>query len=135
MAKLTQEVTTTQTTVVELSPKLRQALMTKLTAYRQLTEQKKAIVAKLETLTAELDAIRDEAEEMSVSLEGYGTVTLVAGTYSKFNPKKFIALGGNLAIYEEAVEVKPRKAYAKVTIAGTESAYTKVALAGGQDDE
>ena len=110
--------TTTQTTEVTLSPKLRQALMTKLTAYRQLADQKKVIAAKLEKLTEELGDLRDEAEEMSVSLEGYGTVTLVAGEYSKFNPKKFVSLGGDLSIYKDAVELKPKKAYTKVTVVG-----------------
>ena len=114
--------TTTQTTEVQLSPKLRQALMTKLMAYRQLADQKKAVVAKLEKVTEELGVLRDEAEEMSVSLEGYGTVTLVAGTYKKFNPKKFVALGGNLAVYTEAVEEKPKAAFTKVTVPGASDA-------------
>jgi hypothetical protein len=55
---------------------------------------------------------------MSVSLEGYGTVTLVAGEYSKFNPKLFVALGGELSTYKAAVELKPKKAFTKVTVAG-----------------
>lgn len=118
MGKLSQDVTTTQTTVVELSPKLRQALQVKLTAYRQLADQKKAVVAKLEKLTEELGVLRDEAEEMSVSLEGFGTVTLVAGTYKAFNKKKYVALGGELALYDQAMEDKPRKAYNKITVAG-----------------
>jgi hypothetical protein len=115
-AKLSQEVMTT----TELSPKLRQALMTKLTAYRQLADQKKAVVAKLEALTEELGLLRDEAEEMSVTLEGYGTITLVAGTYKSFNKKRYVALGGELAIYDQAMEDKPRKAYNKITVAGVE---------------
>lgn len=118
MSKLSQDVTTTQTTVLELSPKLRQALMTKLVAYRQLADQKKAVVAKLEKLTEELGALRDEAEEMSVTVEGYGTVTLVAGEYSKFNPKLFVSLGGELSVYKVAMELKPKKAYTKVTVVG-----------------
>lgn len=120
MGGLRQETTTTQTTKVELSPKLRQALQTKLTAYRQLAEQKKVIAAKLEKLTEELGELRDQAEEMSVSVEGYGTVTLVAGTYKKFNPKLFVTLGGELALYEQALEEKPKKAFNKITVPGAD---------------
>jgi vacuolar-type H+-ATPase subunit D/Vma8 len=116
MGKL--EVTTTQTTEVVLSPKLRQALQNKLTLYKTLNEQKKVLKAKMDALTEELGLLRDEAEEMSVSLEGYGTVTLVAGTYKLFNKKRYVSLGGELAIYEQAMEDKPRKAYNKVTVAG-----------------
>lgn len=118
MGKLTQEVTTTQITEVTLSPKLKLALQTKLTAYAKLATDKKALKLRMDKLTDELGALRDEAEEMSVSLEGYGTVTLVAGTYKKFNPKRYVAAGGNLAVYNEAMEEKPRKAYNKVTVAG-----------------
>lgn len=113
---LRQEVKTEQTT--ELSPKLRQSLQAGLTLYAKLAEQKKALKAKMDALTEQLGALRDEAEEMSVSLEGYGTVTLVAGEYSKFNPKLFVSLGGELSVYKAAVELKPKKAYTKVTVAG-----------------
>lgn len=120
MGRLTQEATTTQTTEVVLSPRLKAALQTKLTAYAKLAAAKKDIKAKMDTLTDELGALRDEAEEMSVSLEGYGTVTLVAGTYSKFNPKRFVAAGGILALYQEAVEIKPKAAFTKVTVPGAD---------------
>lgn len=118
MAQLTQSVSTTQTTERVLSPKLRQALQSKLAMYRTMAEQKKAIQKRLDALTDELGALRDEAEEMSVSLEGYGTVTLVAGTYKKFNAKRFVSIGGNLAQYNEAMEDKPRAAYNKITVPG-----------------
>jgi hypothetical protein len=118
MGKQALTATVTQTTEVVLSPKLRQALQTKLTAYAKLAADKKVLKARMDALTVELDALRDEAEEMSVSLEGYGTVTLVAGEYSKFNPKLFVALGGELSTYKAAVELKPKKAFTKVTVAG-----------------
>jgi ABC-type phosphate transport system auxiliary subunit len=118
MGKQALTATVTQTTEVVLSPKLRQALQTKLTAYAKLAADKKGLKARMDALTVELDALRDEAEEMSVSLEGYGTVTLVAGEYSKFNPKLFVALGGELSVYKAAVELKPKKAFTKVTVAG-----------------
>jgi hypothetical protein len=116
MGKL--EVTTTQTTEVVLSPKLRQALQTKLTAYAKLAETKKALKRDMDKLVAELDVLRDEAEEMSVSLEGFGTVTLVAGTFKKLNLKTFVAMGGELAVYNAAMEEKPKAAYTKITVPG-----------------
>lgn len=118
---LRQDATTTQTTATELSPKLRQALMTKLTAYRALAAAKKEIAGKLEKLTEELGDLRDQAEEMSVTVEGYGTITLIAGTYKSFNKKRYVALGGELALYEQAMEDKPKKAYNKITVAGVDN--------------
>lgn len=126
MPKLTQEVTVAQTTELVLSPKLTLALQTKLTAYAKLAAEKKALKLHMDKLTAELDLLRDEAEEMSVNVEGYGTVTLVAGEYSKFNPKLFVSLGGELSVYKAAVELKPKKAFTKVTVAG---------VADDQEDE
>jgi hypothetical protein len=120
MPKLTQDVTTTQTTEVVLSPKLKAALQTKLTTYAKLAAEKKALKLRMDALTEELGALRDEAEEMSVSLEGYGTVTLVAGIYKVFNKKRYVSLGGELALYEQAMEEKPKKAYNKITVPGAD---------------
>jgi D-lyxose ketol-isomerase len=120
MAKLTQTTEPITEAAVVIEPKLRQALQTKLTAYAALQAQVKAIKARMDSLVEEMGTIRDETGEMSVKLDGYGSITLVAGTYKKFNPKRYVQLGGNLAVYNEANEDRPRKAYNKVTVAGAE---------------
>lgn len=118
MGKLAQTTDVVPEPEVVLSPKLRLALQHKLKVYADLAAQKKALKAKMDAVVQDLDTLRDEAEEMSVSLEGYGTVTLVAGEYPKFNPKLFVSLGGELSVYKAAVELKPKKAFTKVTVAG-----------------
>lgn len=118
MPRMSQEVTTTQTTEVLLAPKLKQALQTRLLQYAKLQKELKAIEARMETLKAEMGDLRDEAGEMSIALEGYGTVTLVCPTYKKFNPKLFVANGGELATYNQSVEEKPKSPYNKITLPG-----------------
>jgi hypothetical protein len=110
-----------------LEPTLRKALQTKLTAYAALVAKKKALKADMDKLAKELVDLRDETGELSVTLEGYGTITYCGGqTFKKFNPKKFVQLGGNLAVYNEAVENKPKKAFDKITVPGVDE---------GGDDE
>lgn len=120
MPTLNQTATATTTTTAEvvLAPKLRKRLQLKLQEYAILAKLRKALTLKLEGLTNELGALRDESGEVSINLVGYGTITLVAGTYKKFNPKTFVRLGGELSIYNEAMEDKPKKAYNKVTVPG-----------------
>jgi uncharacterized protein YukE len=118
MPKLTQTTDLTPEPTVVIEPKLRQALQTKLTAYAALQAQIKALNARKDALTAELGELRDQAEQLSVSVEGYGSVTYVSSLQKKFNPKKFVQLGGNLAVYNEAVENVPKKPYEKITVVG-----------------
>jgi hypothetical protein len=123
MSRLAQTATVSTTQEVVLEPKLRKRLQLKLQEYAKIHAQIAPLKAKLKALTQELGAVRDETGEMSVALEGYGIVTLVAGTYKKFNEKLFVRIGGDLGLYKEALEEKPKKAYNKIT------------LPGGSDDE
>lgn len=118
MSKLEQVATVSSTQEVVLEPKLRKRLQLKLQEYARLSAEKKELKAKIDALTTELGALRDETGEMSVKLEGYGTITLVGGDYQKFNKKLFVKLGGDLQVYEEAREWKPKKSFNKVTIPG-----------------
>lgn len=121
MPKLAQMATVTTTTEVVLKPQLRKKLQLKLQEYAKLAAEKKALKTRIDKLTKELGDLRNETGEMSVSLEGYGAVTLVAGTYKKFNEKRYVQLGGELALYQQALEDKPKKSYEKVTVPGAES--------------
>jgi hypothetical protein len=117
MPNLSQAVTTTTTTEVKLSSSVRKKLLTAFKVYAELSAQKKAIKLAMEKQAHILAGIREDLGEESISIEG-NTTTLVAGLYKKFNPKKFVMLGGELALYEQAIEEKPKKSYEKVTVAG-----------------
>lgn len=117
MPAVTATVTTTEE--VKLEPKLRQKLIRKLAEYARLANQIKALDEAKKTLVGELEDLRSETGEGSLKLEGHGTITLVAPTYKKFNEKKFVSLGGDLKIYQQAVEDHPKKAYTKITLPGS----------------
>lgn len=115
---LAQTATVSTTKEIRLAPKLRQKLLVKLSAYASIHAQMKALKTRLDDLKGQIGGLRDETGEQSISLEGF-TVTLVAPTYKKFNEKKFIALGGDLELYRQAVEEKPKKAYNKISVPGS----------------
>lgn len=112
-----QQTVTVQDELV-LSPKLAKQLDLECQVYLRLKKQQKALEAQIDESKAKLGAIRDDVGVESLERNGF-KVTLVAGTHAKFNEKKFIALGGNLAIYKEAVEIKPSQPYEKITIPTT----------------
>ena len=117
MPHLQQTATVTTVTEVKLSPSVRKRLLTAFNVYAELAAQKKAIRLAMDKQVAVLATIREDLGEESISIDG-NTTTLVAGLYKKFNAKKFVSLGGELALYEAAVEEKPKRAYEKVTVAG-----------------
>lgn len=130
MPRLKQEPRTTTTVDVApvLSPTLALKLRPKLAEWHRVHQQIKALSAAKDALAQEIGAIRDEAGEMSIECDGF-RVTLVGGTSSKLNKKKLIALGCAPAWLEEATEIKPKKAYEKITAPGDASER------GGDDDE
>jgi hypothetical protein len=117
MPRLAATATVTTTTEVRLEPKVRQKLLTKLRTYAGKKAQLDALKAEMESLNTEIEDIRCDIGEEKVELEGF-SVKLVAGTHSKFNPNKFVAAGGDLAIYNQSVEIKPKKAFTKITCPG-----------------
>lgn len=114
MPKMQQTVTATTTQEITIAPKLRLKLLTKFKLYEQQKLLLDSVQEKLDAIKAEIAEIRDETGETSLELDGYKT-TLVAGERKKFNPKKFIAAGGDLAIYQQAIEIKLNKPYEKVS--------------------
>lgn len=115
MPALTATVSTTQE--VKLAPKLRAKLMKDLRAYQALDLTLKETKAKMDALKASIEESREETGEQKVSLEGFA-ISLVAPIKKTFNPKLFVAEGGDLAIYNASFEDKPVKAYTKVTVPG-----------------
>src|SRR6267142_3452835 len=99
---------------IRLAPVLRKKLLTRLNVYAGLKAQRDAIDHAMKKAADEIGALRDETEEQSIKLEGF-TVTLVAGHREKFNAKKFVQLGGDLAIYNQAKDLVPVKAYNRIS--------------------
>jgi hypothetical protein len=117
MPKIQQTVTATTTQEIVLKPSVRQKLQLKFKTYAQLKAQRDAIDEKLDALKGDIGAIRDSTGEMSIELDGFKT-TLVAGSRKTFDPKRFVAAGGDLDIYNQAIVEKPNRPYEKVTVPG-----------------
>ena len=105
---------------IKLKPSVRQKLLNKLQAYARLHVQKKAIEAALEAQKAEIGKLRDETGEQSLSIAGF-KVTLVAPIRHVFDAKKFVSLGGDLALYNNAHVDKPGRGYEKITLPGAQA--------------
>lgn len=120
MPRLSQSVTATTTTEVELAPSVRRKLLTELKAYAALHTELAAIKEAMAAHVAKVKAIREATGESTIKVDGF-TVSEVRSTYRKFNPKKFIAAGGVLAHYNEANEVKPKKPFDKISIPGAKT--------------
>lgn len=121
MPKLQQTVTATTTTELKLDARLRTKLITGLREYKALKLQIDALKAKQDEVKARLATLRDSTGQMSLSIEGEGTTTLVAPTYHKFNMKKFTREGGDVNLYNDCNEVHPKKTFEKVTLPGDKS--------------
>lgn len=107
----------TATNAVRIEPAIRRKLVEKLQKYQRLDKQFDALSAEMDKINAEVSDIREELGEMSIKVDGF-TVTYVAGTYKKFNKEKFVRLGGNLALFNDANETKPKKAFNRITVPG-----------------
>lgn len=120
--------TTTQVVEVELSPKAKKELAMKLGEFLSLHSAIKDLNRDKAKLVGEIEAIyvrekEGHALDAGTTFEGI-KLKKVGGTTSKLNKKKFVSLGGSLAILERATETKPRKPYLKVTPAGEEDGET-----------
>lgn len=112
--------TTTTEQEVKLLPTVRAKLRRALKTYQELHGQKKALELAMDKQKGEIEAIRESVGAASFDFEGF-KVSLVAGLRKKFNLKKYISIGGDLGLYNEANEDVPVKTYTKVTIPGDKS--------------
>ena len=111
------ETAATVTKELQLAPQIRRKLLQEFRLYGALKTQLDAIKSAMDKHKGVIAALRDETGEMSLSLEGFST-TLVAPIRKKFNPKRFVSDGGDLAIYNAAMEDVPVRPYEKITVAG-----------------
>lgn len=117
MPKLAQTVTATTTQEITLAPQVRRKLLNEFRLYAELKSQAKALELAMDKHKAAIAAIRNETGEMSLALDGFKT-TLVAGERKKFDPKKFVLLGGDLDVYNGAVKKTPIAPFEKITTPG-----------------
>jgi hypothetical protein len=102
---------------VTLTPAVKKKLLTKLRVYQELATQVKTLQAAMAKGRDEIDVLREETGEKSLSLDGF-KATLVEPVRSKLIPKKLLAQGVTWAMIEAATEIKPGKAYCKISCPG-----------------
>ena len=115
MPALATTVTATTRTEVKLKPSVKAKLLKSLRAYAALHDQKKTLEHAMEGLKGTIGELREETGEQSIALDGF-KITQIAGTRNVFNKKKFISLGGDLDLYNEAHDTVPSKPYEKITL-------------------
>ena len=122
MAKL--EAMTTTTEDVRLDTRVAKALKQKLLAYQVLKDEIKAKEEAAKKLAGEIDTIRDDVGVVTLSFLGF-KITMIAGTYRRFNMKRYVALGGDPEIYRQANEEKPRRSYTRISLPGESNEDTE----------
>jgi hypothetical protein len=111
-------ITTTQTTEVQLEPKLVTKLTNELAIYAELEAELELSKQALDAQKSKVTQLAEQTGEKSFGVNGH-KVTLVEGTTSSLDKKKLIALGVTTAMLEEATVTKPKKAYWLITTAGS----------------
>src|ERR1035437_2986759 len=106
--------TTTVTQTVELSPQLKRQLLNELKAYQDLHAQREALELALTNKKANIGKLRVRSGEKSLELEGY-KISLVEPVRKELDRKKFVELGGSLAMLDNATVSRPTKSYEKIT--------------------
>lgn len=118
MPKLSANVTVSTTKEVRIEPRLRRKLLQELRTYQSLKQTLDATQAAMDKIKATVSEIRDSTGEMSLELEGFKT-TLVAPIRKVFDPKEFVANGGDMQIYNNSIKDVPSKPYEKITMPGS----------------
>src|ERR1035437_10267166 len=106
--------TTTVTQIVELSPKLKRQLLNELKAYQGLKAQQDALELALANKKANIGRLREKSGEKALELEGY-KISLVEPVRKELDKKKFVELGGSLAMLENATVSCPTKSYERIS--------------------
>ena len=111
-------VSATTTTEITLKPALKTRLLKELRTYAMLRSQMTDLELALDKHKAAIGGIREETGEQKLEIDGF-SVTLVAPIRKKFNPKRFVAEGGDLAIYNNAMDDVTSRPYEKISCPGS----------------
>ena|SRR5467141_1613461 len=109
--------TATSSQELTLKPSVRKRLLVELNTYAGLRAELKAIEARMDKSKAIVETIREETGEQKLEIDGY-SICIVAPIRKKFSPKKYVLIGGDLALYNLAMEDVTSKPYTKVTCPG-----------------
>lgn len=105
------------TAEVELRPAHRRRLQMNLKAYADLKAQADELKEEMQALVADIEKVREQTGAKSIGLEGYGRVTLVEGTNTRYDDKKLLGYLSPAQL-AECKTTKPKKAFTKVTLPG-----------------
>lgn len=117
MPALSTNATTTTVQTVTLKPSLRKKLLLALRTYTTLKDTEKIAKAAKDKQRGIVGECLEEVGESTLKLEGY-TATFVAPTKKTLDRKRFVQLGGDLAMLDAAYVEQPVNAYVKVTCPG-----------------
>ena len=110
-------VTTTTVQTVTLKPTVRKKLLTALRTYAGLKDQEKVLEVAKKQVRGGIGAILEDVGESTLKIEGF-TATFVAPAKKVLDRKKFVQLGGDLALLDAAYVEQAVTPYVKVTCPG-----------------
>ena len=106
--------TTTVTQTVELSPQLKRQLLNELLMYQGLKRNLDELETAIANKKVNISRLREKSGEKALELEGF-KITLVEPVRKELDRKKFVELGGSLAMLENATVSRPTKSYEKIS--------------------
>ena len=107
-------VTTTTVQTVTLKPTVRKKLLAELRTYLGLKEQDSVIDLAKKKCRGNIGAILEEVGESTLKIEGF-TASYVPSVRKVLDRKKFVQLGGDLALLDAAYVEQAVTPYVKVT--------------------
>lgn len=107
-------VTTTTVQTLTLKPTVRKKLVGLLRTYGGLKDQEKAIELAKKQTRGGIGAILEDVGESTLKIEGF-TATFVAPAKKVLDRKKFVQLGGDLALLDAAYVEQAVTPYVKVS--------------------
>jgi hypothetical protein len=117
MPRLQATVTTTTKQEVTLKPVQKVKLRKALKVWAELNQQAKALKAALAKQGDLVEAVRAEVGADKFAFESF-KITRVKGHQTFFDKEQFVRKGGDLSLYNECQDTKPKKEYTKITAPG-----------------
>ena len=115
MLNMTTSVTATTTKIVQLEPRLQRQLLQELRTYQGLKVQQDVLEQAIANKKANIGKLRERSGEKMLELEGY-KISLVEPVRKELDKKRFVELGGSLAMLENATVSRPTKSYEKISL-------------------
>ena len=109
--------TATTTHQLVIAPQLKRKLLLALKTYTELSAQAKVLALAKKKQGSIVEGIQTELGESSINIDGYKS-TIVAPIRKVLDRKRFVALGGDLGVLDQAMIDTPSKAYPKITAPG-----------------